>query len=178
MWSDVALRTPLFAVSSLRTALAAHAKGGPLAGPPVDPPIDARGWCPRLPGDPADLAPQAVAGKIAYHHGIMHLSDEPANLAALEHLVSMLRSRGIEVILVTPPVWPGYSAQMKKEYWDLAQADFQQLSRKYGARYLSFLTLPQFGAADFLDADHLNEHGAVRFTELLSAVIQGEHPGA
>ena len=112
-----------------------------------------------------------VQTKIAYHHGLMHMSDEVANRASLEHLVSLLHSRGVEVIIVTPPVWPSYAAQIRQDYWQRAQADFRELARKYGVRYFDYMNDPRFSAADFLDADHLNEHGAVHFTQLLTAAM-------
>ena len=80
-------------------------------------------------------------------------------------------ARRIEVIFVTPPVWPVYASGMRADYWDRARTDLQRLSRTYGARYLSFLTLPELTAQDFLDADHLNERGAVRFTRVLNTAI-------
>jgi hypothetical protein len=171
MWSAVALRTPSFAVSSLKSALVQLARGGGLTPPPVDPPIDVHGWCPRTPGDPADLGAGVIRTKLDYHHSIMHLSDEAANLAYLEHLLTELSARRIEVIFVTPPVWPVYASGMRADYWDRARTDLQRLSRTYGARYLSFLTLPELTAQDFLDADHLNERGAVRFTRVLNTAI-------
>jgi len=173
MVSDVALRTPLFAVSSLRTAFVQHLHGAALAGPPVDPPIRADGWSPRWPPEPSELADAVVQTKIAYHHGLMHMSDEAGNRASLQHLVALLHSRGIEVIIVTPPVWPAYAALMRQDYWERARADFSDLGAKYGVRYFNYVQDPGFTAADFLDADHLNEHGAVHFTRLLSAAIDG-----
>ena len=173
MVSDVALRTPLFAVSSLKTAVIQYMHGAPLAGPPVDPPIRADGWSPRWPPEPSELADSVVKTKIAYHHGLMHWSDEAPNRAALEHLVGLLHGRGIEVIIVTPPVWPAYAALIRKDYWARAQADFRELEARYGVRYFNYMRDPGFTADDFLDADHLNEHGAVHFTKLLSAAIDG-----
>jgi hypothetical protein len=174
MLSAVALRTPEFAADSLRTALTGLARGRGLVRPGVDPPIDAQGWCPRAPGDPADLTAPVVAQKLAYHHALMHFSDEAANLAALSDLLELLRDRHVEVILVTPPVWPAYAERMRKDYWGRAQTDLQQLSAHYGARYLSFLNTP-LPAADFLDADHLNRDGAVLFTRMLTAAIGPAH---
>jgi hypothetical protein len=81
----------------------------------------------------------------------------------------------VEVILVTPPVWPEYRKRMRSDYWGRAQSDFEFLHRQYGVRYLSFLDTPELGPQDFLDADHLNGRGAVRFTKLLSAALEKPH---
>jgi hypothetical protein len=51
-----------------------------------------------------------------------------------------------------------------------------ELARAPNVRYFSFLTAPQFLTPEFLDADHLNRHGAARFTALLEAAIESAGP--
>jgi hypothetical protein len=172
MWSAVVLRSPGFAADSLRTAVAQKMKGGRLEAAPLDPPVDSLGWCPRRPGDPADLEVKAVEQKLFYHHRLMHFSDEAANRASLEHLLSVLAQHNIEVVLVTPPVWHAYAERMKPEYWQHAQTVAEELVAKYRVRYLSFLNTPELTAEDFLDADHLNQQGAVRFTKMLNRALE------
>lgn len=171
MVSRVALRTPSFSVISLGKALVRKLKGGPFEPDPLESPIDAHGWSARETGDPKDLSPAAVEKKITYHHGLMRFSNEPDNLRDLTHLVAELRARKIEVIVVTPPVWREYRMRMRSDFWQHAQTDFESLSRQYGVRYVSFLEAPELGSTDFLDADHLNGGGAIRFTRMLRAAI-------
>jgi hypothetical protein len=171
MWSRVALRTPEATVESFASALRREPRGVP-GPPPVDPPVDERGWCPRDPGDPKDLEALAVEAKLKYHHRLMHLSDQSANLGYLRHMIDLLGARDIELILVTPPVWRTYSSRIDPGYWNHTQAAMAELARMPNVRYFSFLTAPQFRAEDFLDADHLNRQGAVRFTALLEAAIE------
>ena len=100
----------------------------------------------RWPPEPTELADPVVQTKIAYHHGLMHMSDEVANRASLEHLVSLLHSRGVEVIIVTPPVWPSYAALIRQDYWQRAQADFRALADWSGSvLYRIRLTFPVTG---------------------------------
>ncbi len=176
MFSKVALRTPVPVLESFAAALRSRARGGRFAPAPLDPPVDERGWSPREPGNPDDLQPSVIETKLRYHHGLMHLSDLPDNLRSLQHLIGILKQRGVELILVTTPVWKTYSSNLRPEYADRMQATLTALSHNDNVRYLPFLTAPQFDAADFLDADHLNQRGAVRFTRLLSAAIQGHNP--
>jgi hypothetical protein len=173
MWSRVALRTPVTTFESLVGALRGSARTrGPLVPGPLDPPVDERGWCAREPGDPKDLDPSVVEAKLKYHHGLMHLSDQPANVAYLEHMIGLLAARHIELILVTPPVAEAYSSRLKPAYWNRTRDTLAELARAPNVRYFSFLTAPKFPVEEFLDADHLNRQGAVRFTALLEAAIE------
>jgi hypothetical protein len=171
MWSAVALQTPAVALESLRAALMARVHGGPFTAAPLSPSIDSRGWSPQPPGNAADLSAAVIQRKLDYHHSVMHAGNERSNIASLEHLLSLLQARHIEVILITPPVWQGYAAEMNPGLWGHTQSEIAALCRKYNARYLPFLQTPPFPASDFLDADHLNRGGATRFTRLLSAAI-------
>jgi hypothetical protein len=133
--------------------------------------VDERGWCPREPGNPDDLQATVVETKLNYHHGLMHLSELPINVSHLEHMIALLKLHNVELILVVPPVWNTYSSRLRPEYTDRMQATLTALSRHSNVRYVSFLTAPQFTPGDFLDADHLNREGALRFTQLLNAAI-------
>jgi hypothetical protein len=172
MWSSVVLRTPGFAAKSLATAVKQAVRGGPLQAAPVEPSIDPDGWSPQLPGDPKELGIAAVEKKLYYHHRLMHVSDEAANQAALEHIITLLRERNIELVLVTPPVSPDYAQRMKPEFWQRTEAVVGELSRRYQVRYISLLQLPQLTPTDFLDADHLNRQGATRFTGILKDELE------
>jgi len=176
MWSRAALRTPVTTFESLVGALRGRAHG-PLAPEPLDPPVDERGWCAREPGDPKELDASVVEAKLKYHHGLMHLSDQPANVAYLKHMIGLLAARHIELILVTPPVSQAYSSRFQSAYWNRTQETMAELARAPNVRYFSFLTAPQFQASEFLDADHLNRFGAARFTGLLEAAIDPARAG-
>jgi hypothetical protein len=171
MFSKVALRRPVPVLESFAAALRTRVRGGSLTPAPLDPPVDERGWCPREPGNPDDLQAGVVEAKLQYHHGLMHPADFPVNVAYLEHLIGILKPRHIELILVTTPVWKTYSSNLRADYADQMQATLTALSRHENVRYLSFLTAPQFSAEEFLDADHLNRIGALRFTKLLGTAV-------
>jgi hypothetical protein len=174
MWSAVALQTPAVALDSLRAALMTRIHGGQFTAAPLSPSIDARGWSPQPPGNAANLSAAVIQRKLDYHHSVMHPANERPNMASLQHLLSLLQARHIEVIVITPPVWQGYAAGMNPGLWGHTQSEIAALCARYHARYLPFLQSPPFPASDFLDADHLNRGGATRFTGLLSAAISAQ----
>jgi hypothetical protein len=161
LWSRVALYTPRTALEALRKRFRLN----------LAPRVDDRGWY-RVPDeDRWGLGPDEARGRIAVHHGFMHDEYLPENSAILDRLITTLRARGIEVVIVTTPVWPTYEAGMRPETWARARAVAEELSRKHGVRYLNFLHEPRMTAEDFEDSDHLDADGAVHFAQILDAAL-------
>jgi hypothetical protein len=174
MWSALALRTPEVVVKELQTAGKSFVNGGPFRRPFTDPEVSPTGWGRSLSAaaGPPDLSEAAAKRALTIHHQLMHPCNQRANAQILEHLLQTLQKHGIEVVLVVPPVWPTYAAQMRPEYWEETRTCLTHLARQYHARYLCFLTLPELGRSDFADLQHLSPDGAVRFSEILSAALQ------
>jgi hypothetical protein len=178
MWSHVALQPLPVIADSLRTALGAYCAGRDYIPRLSDPNIDERGWWCQGNHvlDLAQLSSAAAENQIARYHRVMRLASEPANLACLDHLISLLQARNVEVVLVTTPVRPAYSDRMKPKYWERTQLILRQMTLKYGVRYISFLHTPEMTTGDFRDADHLSRRGAIRFTTLLNSALQCKSP--
>jgi hypothetical protein len=139
--------------------------------------VDDRGWCdaPKewaAPGLTADAAQQMING----NHSNMHDEHVPSNTAILEQLLSMLRARGINVVIVVMPTSPAYRHAMLPATWERAKAIVQGLGSKYGDRYLTFEGEPRLTEEDFNDVNHLNSRGAARFSEFLDAALRA--PGS
>jgi len=171
MFSRVALRTPQYYRQSLVPALAAlaHGRNGLMRDENLDA-MDDRGWCiapVRL--DPARLD---AAVTLAYHNSYWDRSHRSENLTYLRHMLSLLRDRHIDTVLVTLPVWRTYLAGIRPAEWSSTQAVMREMTGAYGARYFSFFDRPDFDPEDFYDSNHLSARGAVRFTRLLNARLE------
>jgi len=171
MFSRVALRTFGFYRSALLAAIRSYARGTPFVPDSSIHDIDERGWW-ALSEVKADLSPAAAAGALARHVSLMKRSYEAANLAYLTGMLSALRQRNIDVVLVTLPVSTSYSRGMNEEYWSRTQEAMKRITTEFGVRYFCFLTVPEFGAEEFYDTDHLSARGAVRFTEVLRSELE------
>jgi hypothetical protein len=171
MFSRVALRTPQFYRDALPTAIRSFSRGAEFVPDPSLTDIDDRGWWnPHY--DTPDLSPAAEAATFDRHSRLMRGAYETTNLGYLKRMLSTLRERGVEAVLVTLPVTGTYSNWMDKDYWSRTQADIQRLRAEYGVRYLCFLTVPELGQQDFSDIDHLSPAGAVRFTAFLRLALE------
>jgi hypothetical protein len=168
MWSRVALYAPRVALAAARARFRTN----------LAPETDAHGWY-EVRDDVKvtwDLSAASCAEPLGRHHGWMKLVHEPANVASLEHILAQLRSRNVEAVLITPPVWPTYEAGMRPAYVERTAATIRRLQREYGVRYLSFLEEPRLHEEDFHDCAHLNAHGAKRFAHLLEAALDAPQP--
>jgi len=157
VWSRVALDSPHSALEQLKNRFR-----GSLA-----PRVDDRGWY-RVPDeDRWGLGVEQARGRLAVHHGFMKEEYFQGNTERLEQLITLLRGRGVDVVLVTTPVWETYRAGMRQDRWSRTKAVIEALVQKYRVRYLNHQSDPRMVAEDFEDADHLNADGAVKFAKIL-----------
>jgi hypothetical protein len=91
------------------------------------------------------------------------------NLKYLEKMIELVRSSGIDVILVRSPLHPSYNGFQAEELFQKVRKD-----RFNNVKFLDFANFP-LTASDFADAEHLNESGAkqfsVKFNQLLNSGI-------
>ncbi|MFO1498037.1 MAG: hypothetical protein U1G07_06525 [Verrucomicrobiota bacterium] len=173
MGSAIALRSPEITVKELQTAAHRVARGGDWQRPYEDPEIDARGWGRSLePAPPSpDLSEAAAKHALRIHHRLMHWRNEEPNLACFRRLLQRLSDRGIEPVLVVPPFWKTYIAEMDPAYWQETDTQLKSLARQYHARYLCYRDAPGFFPTDFVDLQHLSAPGAIRFSRLLNEAL-------
>jgi len=162
IWSRLALAWPPFPWTALSGGWEAWETG---VAPAIVPEIDPRGW-EKLPGT-GDMTDRRAESTLARHHEEMLESNLADNVGYVEHMFSLIQQRRIEGILMTVPVWATYRAGMKRDVWSRAVGIYRQLARDHGTRYLCFLEMP-LDAKDFRNPDHLNELGAVRFSDALN----------
>jgi hypothetical protein len=135
------------------------------------PRVDDRGWYHVPLEDRWGLGVKEANGRLAVHHGFMRKEHFAANEVVLDQLVGLLREHGVEVVMLTTPVWSTYRAGMRQELWQPEKAVFEQIARKYGVRYLNLQNDPRMTAEDFEDSDHLNAEGAAHFSHLLNETL-------
>jgi len=159
--SRVALYSPHAAIEAL-----SHGFRGDRA-----PHIDDRGWY-RVPDeDRWGVGPDQAQKRLGVHHSFMHQRYFANNAATLEQLVVFLRSRGLEVVMLTTPVWDTYRAAIRERLWEPTRTLASELARKHGARYLNLQSEPRLSADEFEDPDHLNAYGAVHFAHILDETL-------
>jgi hypothetical protein len=135
------------------------------------PHIDDRGWY-RVPEeDRWGVGPEQGKKRLGVHHGFMHQRYFADNAARLDRLVGFLRGRGLEVVLLTTPVWSTYRVGIHENLWEPTRKLADELARKHGARYLNLQDEPRLSAEEFEDPDHLNADGAIHFARILDAML-------
>jgi len=121
---------------------------------------------------PARVAADGAARFAVDRRDIMRADRFAKNAAVLEHLVELLAKRGIQPILITLPVLPSYSSRaVATSSWMRMQEEIANVVRKYGARYYNYFADARFSAFDFANADHLNQHGAVKLSRIVDDEI-------
>jgi hypothetical protein len=112
-----------------------------------------------------DLEKTSVTAAKRHENGSQ---DFTSNLATLEELIETCRQDNIKVFILSMPLYKTYIKHLNPEKLAKTFNVTIQIANKYdNVEYLNFSSDPRFESLDFYDADHLNDLGAKKFTEIL-----------
>lgn len=86
-------------------------------------------------------------------------------------ILRYVKSKNVMPILITPPWHPELLAKARPEMLANFHAIMNSISEREGVPYLNHLEMP-FPTSEWRDGNHLNEHGAVRYTELVRRAVE------
>jgi hypothetical protein len=106
--------------------------------------------------------------RVRIHDIVYDPSCVDGNFRSLVAFLENLRSRGIAVVLTTPPVYSTYAKFMNPKTVAENRRYIDSLCVLFGCRYFDFSTDKRFAITDFNDNDHLNFTGAEKFSKILN----------
>ena len=110
----------------------------------------------------------------AEKHRLRSYSDYAENKAWLMRLARWCKMRGVELGIVSAPVWKTYRDNIsQRQKALLAEAVREALGCEAGV-WLDFTADERFVAADFYDCDHLSHAGAEKFTKILRGALDAQ----
>jgi peptidoglycan/LPS O-acetylase OafA/YrhL len=127
-------------------------------------PVD-RGWQPM---DEVIFDPESGKAAMDRHTNGMHAGLEPVNLEILNSVVSFCRERHLKLIFVTTPHHACYRRLADPGILQANERDIRSLDTPY----INYFDDARFLDGDFVDGDHLNKGGAIRFSQVLSKALQ------
>lgn len=113
---------------------------------------------------------------LARHHSVMSPHTAVGNLRYIEELLAALRARGIRAVFVTTPVSRAYHAGIRPVSYRRMQDAVAGFCVRYGLQYFDHMQDLRFSEADFMDPDHLDTLGAMKFTRIIRSEIFGGAP--
>ena len=91
------------------------------------------------------------------------------NVAIVNEIISLAKSKKARVIYYTSPAYKTYVSQLNKQQLQRTFTTITNIaSSNINVKYFNFLSDKSFDAKDFFDADHLNEIGAEKFSKKLT----------
>jgi len=103
-----------------------------------------------------------------FNEKIYNSCEKDEVLMDLEDFIKELIESGIEPILFTTPTLLDFNKLLDQDVIARNSLDIKLLCDKYDLRYLNFMNDAHFVIGDYYNADHLNKHGAYKFSKILS----------
>lgn len=113
--------------------------------------------------------------RLNYYHSIMRPENMPGNLAILDGLLTTLKSRSIQAVFVTLPVFVSYSSNADPVRLMRLRKGIGDLSKTHQVPYLDYFEDRRFALEDFADNEHLCRAGAAKFSVLLWKDLLARH---
>ncbi len=101
----------------------------------------------------------------------IHDGHEAYNRQWLERLLNLAKLRGIEVILIYPPMHRDYLAGCHADQLTRTRQITQWYVKKYGLSFHDFMLDPDFTIDDFRDGSHLDRSGAEKLTRKMRDIL-------
>jgi hypothetical protein len=108
----------------------------------------------------------------AKRHTSTHIERVDTNLQYLLSIINSCKERGVNVLLLTTPVYYTYMEALDPVQLEEMISVCNRLDdNNEHVVYLNWLRHQAFTEDDFYDADHLNEYGAEKLTKMLDEYI-------
>lgn len=111
---------------------------------------------------------QASADRVFSQYSGIHWEYVLRNRADLERVAAFCQQHGIQLFVVSTPVWQGYQRRIGGTELAVLDSTCRILSQKYGAVCRDYASDPRFSDIEnFSDCSHLSRLGADRLTRIL-----------
>jgi hypothetical protein len=108
----------------------------------------------------------------AQRHTVKDYKYLKENILTLNSIIEFCKKHNVKLILYTPPAYITYRQNLNKEQLRITlNLTYEIANSNENCSYLNLLEDTSFISTDFLDADHLNEDGAKKLSNLLNAYI-------
>ena len=106
-------------------------------------------------------------------HWVSSFSVQGRRTEALRGMLADLRGRGVQVLLVAPPLYPNFHARVHREV-DMFRAAISGLAADNGVVFEDLTEPRRSGLTqdNFVDVVHLNEGGTTKFSRYVGRVIR------
>lgn len=109
--------------------------------------------------------------RIKFHHSTFSEEYFGNNQNYLRELITLLSQKGINVVLVSPPVHQFYYQNMDPKKEEIYLNFINQFCSEFGIKFFNYLKDNRFNIDDFANVDHLNKSGAKKFSKIIKSEV-------
>lgn len=106
----------------------------------------------------------------AHNKSIKHINTFCENIKIFLELNQYLKDKQVDLYVVVPPATKYYRKYLNHKFKDMSYEVWNRVP--YDFKILDLFDSKDFDESDFVDTDHLNDKGAVKFTNIINDLIQ------
>lgn len=126
-----------------------------------------RGNFSKKDGKPFKAPDSTLQARVASHLKL-NKGDE---LRRIDKMIDLLNARGIDLVLVEPPLREDFRRELPEDRERLREALYRDVSQLTKVRRIDLIDCEAFKRGDFNDMDHLNEKGARKLAKIVRSML-------
>jgi hypothetical protein len=119
----------------------------------------------------AEISMSDTKKRIDFHHVLMAEKNIVQNIQYINEIITKLRKKNIDIIIIRMPVYKTYYKQMLPKYSHINDSIIKTLTSQYKVFYYNYSQNHHFNRTDFHDSDHLSFIGAEKFSKVVDSLI-------
>jgi hypothetical protein len=111
-------------------------------------------------------------GRVDFTNSLINKDNYESNVLLIEKLIKFARVRNIKLLFITTPVSYPYSLFADKNICREFQKKISDYTDGKNIYYLNYFNDNRFSMKEYIDFDHLNGQGAMKFSRILKDTIE------
>jgi hypothetical protein len=133
---------------------------------------ETNGWFNSEGSPPVDLSKLIGPQGADSHSNAFNSENALANLAYWQELITILKKRGVDVVIIRSPEHSSYSLNLDQSKVIFFSEQITQMANLNKIQYKDYSNDPRFDAEDFIFyVDHMSKKGAEKFSKVLNNEI-------
>lgn len=106
----------------------------------------------------------------SHNESLKNIASFYENVQVFSNLVDLCKHKDINIKIIVPPATKYYAEALSKNYMEIMYEVFEKMGMR--SNVLDLFTDQRFLDNDFVDTDHLNDSGAIKFSQIILEYLE------